>query len=153
MVCAKRRATCARPHTSEPRQSRPPAKPLPIRVSTIWPRLRCCSPCEYAPAIRRGSRLASGAISFETRLMRGPVSACLGEIVEIPLGVRVPAQAQHVRWTDLRIELDVVARPAPEVTRVGEQIVRLEDLPGIDAQLGQIQVDPARLHMMRIEID
>ena len=41
------------------------------------PRLRRCSPCEYAQAIRRGSRLASGAISSETRLMRGPVSACL----------------------------------------------------------------------------
>src|SRR5207249_6879557 len=63
-------------HTSEPRQSRPPAKSLPVRVSTRWPRLRRCSPCEYAPAIRRGSRLASGAISSETRLMRGPASAC-----------------------------------------------------------------------------
>src|SRR6266511_6229059 len=51
------------------------AKPLPIRVSTRWPRLRRCSPCEYAQAIRRGSRLAYGAISSETRLMRGSVLA------------------------------------------------------------------------------
>src|SRR6266581_5880729 len=32
MECAKRRATCGRSHTSELRQSRPPAKPLPIGV-------------------------------------------------------------------------------------------------------------------------
>src|SRR6476620_4154679 len=47
-----------------------------LRVSTIWPRLLRCSPCEYAWAIRCGSRLASGAISSETRLTRGSASAC-----------------------------------------------------------------------------
>src|SRR2546430_15091640 len=76
-----------------------------------------------------------------------------GEVIEVALGSQPAAQAQHVRGTDLRIELDVVAWPAPEVPRVGEQIVRLEHFAGIDAQLDQIQVDPARLRVMRIEVD
>src|ERR1700692_1999559 len=62
-----------------------------------------------------------------------------GKIVELLLAPLVAAESEDVRRADLRVQLDVVAPPAPQVTRVGAQVVRLERLSALDTQLVQLE--------------
>src|SRR5437879_9558183 len=117
----RRRATCADEHTSELRQSRPPAKPLPIRVSTIWPRL----------AVLLALRICE---SYSTRLapcIRGHLvrnaaheGFCISLLGSLRLHV---AYGRHE--PRLRDELAADARPGRELEHAAHdvELYRLED--------------------------
>src|SRR5581483_4433250 len=59
---------------------------------------------------------------------------------------------EDVRGNVVRAQLEIVARPVPGVARVGEKVVDFEGRR-VDAELAQREVDPARLHVARVEID
>src|SRR6185312_5004121 len=52
-----------------------------------------------------------------------------------------------------RVERDVVARPAPEKSRTGQQVVYLEAALGRQAQCCEVQLQPTRLSVVGIEVD
>src|SRR5258708_10951037 len=91
-----------------------------------------------------------GGTSVARWSMRGNVS---GEVFELLLGALVATEPEDMRRADVWIQLDVVARPMPQVARVGEQVVDLEGLPARDPKLIEVEVDPARLRMLPIELD
>src|ERR1700733_9693488 len=76
-----------------------------------------------------------------------------GKVVEILFAAHMVTDAQDMGGGALRIEGDEVARPSPHVARAGEHIVRLEPLPGRQAHRGQIDLEEARLRVIRVEID
>src|SRR6267142_2291211 len=54
---------------------------------------------------------------------------------------------EHVRRQGLRVELDEVAPPRPAVVAAAEQVV-----DDVSAVLSPVEIDPARLHVARIEV-
>ena len=51
------------------------------------------------------------------------------------------------------MQLNVIPAAMPEITRVRQQVVNLIRRAGLDAELGQVQIHPADLDVMRVEID
>src|SRR5258706_6981426 len=88
-----------------------------------------------------------------TSIARWSMREGSGEVFELLLGALVATEPEDMRRADVWIQLDVVARPMPQVARVGEQVVDLEGLPARDPKLIEVEVDPARLRMLPIEID
>src|ERR1700733_3065947 len=76
----------------------------------------------------------------------------LDVIVEIMLGAQVPPQPEEVGWQALGVEHHVVARSAPLVGLVTQQVVHLVRTLGIELQRFKIEIDPAGLRMVRIEV-
>src|ERR1700761_3394597 len=68
------------------------------------------------------------------------------KVVEVMLGAHVPAQLEDMRGQALRIERDVVARPAPLIALPAQKIVDLIGLAGIEAESAEVQLDPAGLY-------
>ena len=60
---------------------------------------------------------------------------------------------KYVRGNTRGIEQHEIAPPIPKIARAGQQVVHLIWLTFIDAQPFEIELDPAGLHVMRIEID
>src|SRR4051812_38638634 len=75
------------------------------------------------------------------------------EVVEIALRAHAAADAEDVRRHLPRVELHEVARTVPEETGAGQEIVHLERLPHLETERREIEVDPPRLHVVRIEVD
>src|SRR3954462_2415581 len=75
------------------------------------------------------------------------------KVLKVLLGPDATSEPQDVPRHDVRIQLDVVARPMPEIAALTQQIVHLVGLQRIDTQGFQGQVYPAGLSMVRVEID
>src|SRR4030095_13000673 len=74
------------------------------------------------------------------------------EVVEIALGVHLAAHAEEVSWDARWIEHHEIACP-PNVTGVREEVVHLERALAVDTQIGEIEGHPARLGVVRVEVD
>src|ERR1700704_2776506 len=79
--------------------------------------------------------------------------SALLEVIEILLRAPPPPHAEEVRRRLLRLELNEVARAAPQEARAGQQIVHLERPARFEAERRQVKLHPARLRVMRIEVD
>src|SRR5262245_14603240 len=77
----------------------------------------------------------------------------LEEILEVALGADARLDLEDARRQSGRVQLDEVARAVPEVALIREQVVDLERLPVLQPELGQRQVDPAGLGVVRVEVD
>src|ERR1700733_7893293 len=75
------------------------------------------------------------------------------EVVEIVLGAQVPPQLQDVRRHAPGIEHYVIAAAAPLVALVAQQIVHLVGRRLVESERRQVELDPARLYVMGIEVD
>src|SRR5215470_19169652 len=75
-----------------------------------------------------------------------------GEGVELLLARLTAANAEDVRGTAARIELDVVVPAVPQIAGVAQEIVNLEALAVGDAKRVEIEIGPARLAVFRIEV-
>src|SRR5580700_5598137 len=75
-----------------------------------------------------------------------------GKVIEVALAAHLVADAEDMRGRVARIERYVVARPLPEVACAREQIMHLESLRVGEPDRGQIELDEARLRVMRIEV-
>src|SRR5437867_2166511 len=80
-------------------------------------------PASAAPALAGGSRL-NGARRSKSQV-----------VFKISLGAHAAADAEDVGRHDVRVQLDVVARPLPEVAGVAEQLVQLVRLVPVQAEL------------------
>ena len=72
------------------------------------------------------------------------IGLALTEIVEIMLGAHMPPEPEHVRGLALRIEHHVIARAAPLVALVAQQVVHLVRCRARAAAI-EIQINPAGL--------
>src|SRR5512147_858358 len=76
----------------------------------------------------------------------------LSKLVEPGLRVRAPLDAKDVGRKHVRAELDVVAASGPFVAPAPEEVVHDVGLARRDAELLRGEIDPARLHVPRIEV-
>src|SRR5215212_4013614 len=74
-------------------------------------------------------------------------------ILEVPLRPYPSPDAENVRRHDVRAQLHEVARAVPRVARVAEEVVDLERAAGVEAEGGEVQLDVARLRVVRIDAD
>lgn len=74
------------------------------------------------------------------------------EVIEIPLAAQAAAQPEDVDRRGLRVETHELARALPQESRTGQQVVRLKRITGGHRKGFQRQFDPARLHVVRIEV-
>src|SRR5512134_3605215 len=77
----------------------------------------------------------------------------LQEVVEVALGAHAPAQHEEMRRRARRVELDEVAPPVPQVARAGEQLVHLVGGARVHAERLEVELDPAALRVVRVEVD
>src|SRR5579871_514493 len=96
-----------------------------------------------------GATVASGASGAVTASFIG---ISLLVVIEIVLAAHVPAQAQHVSGHAIGIEPHEVARTAPFEALLGEKIVRLVGALGIEREGPEIELEPPRLDVIRIEV-
>src|SRR5688572_11034279 len=89
---------------------------------------------------------AAGAAST-----RAPPASVSEEVVEVMFGTDASPDAEDMCRGVPRVEGDVIARAAPQISCVGQQIVCLEGALLRDVERRQIEVEPACLHVMRIE--
>src|SRR5579872_4765687 len=75
------------------------------------------------------------------------------EILEITLAAHLSANSEDVSRYDVRVELNVITAAVPCVTCAAQEIVHLERSIGVDTQYGQVEVEPCRLRIVRIDID
>src|SRR6476469_303717 len=60
---------------------------------------------------------------------------------------------EDVSRRDGRVQPDPVARPAPGVARIAEQVVHFEGLVGVEPELGQRQLDEALVRPEWVQVD
>src|ERR1700693_5023845 len=75
------------------------------------------------------------------------------EIIKIAFFANQPAQLKNVCRRALRIQHHVVVAPAPEVALLAQQIGHLVGLSVIELQGAQVQIHPAGLYLVGIEVD
>src|SRR5216684_6488644 len=141
------------------------AAPYPIlrRIESLSPCLRTSD----AALESLGESAADSSQSSRTMHSSQPNSPCsLGtfppqsffvlpsqKIIEVALSPHQPPNAEDVRRHRLRIKLNVIVYPVPKITSIGKQIVHLIALLRIELERLYGQIDPARLSVMRIEVD
>src|SRR5207249_10163676 len=84
---------------------------------------------------------------------RRPAGSRSQEVLEVVLAADAAAEAEDLARHGVRIDLDVVALSAPQEARAGDELVGLEGTVALDAQLLQGQMDPAALHVVRVDVD
>src|SRR5262249_23042968 len=78
--------------------------------------------------------------------------AFLQKVVEFVLAPDSPSHSKHMRHYAVRIEPHEVARSLPEKTSASEEIVESVRTGRVDAELGERQLEPSGLRVIRIEI-
>src|SRR5579859_2454364 len=75
------------------------------------------------------------------------------KIFKITLAAHLFANSENVAGHDVGVELHVITAAVPRVTCTAQEIVNLEWPISVDAQDGQVEVEPCRLCIVRIDID
>src|SRR5581483_8030036 len=75
------------------------------------------------------------------------------KVLEVLLPAGPPPEPQDVGRQRVRAQLDVVPRAIPQVAARAQQVVYLVGLRRLDAQRVEWQVDPARLRVMRVQVN
>src|ERR1700743_541554 len=74
-------------------------------------------------------------------------------VLEVALTANLSADLEDVRRDDVRIELHVVPRAVPHVPRTAQEVVGLERPRAIEVEFFEIEVEPPRLRVVRVEVD
>src|SRR5438552_7233560 len=74
-------------------------------------------------------------------------------VLKIPLRPDSSADAENVRRNHVRIQLHEISRTVPRVPRAAEKIVNLKRAIGVELQSGEVELDPARLCVVRVDVD
>src|SRR5437899_2188445 len=75
------------------------------------------------------------------------------EVLEVLFPPDPTPYPEDVAGHDVRIDLDVVARPLPQEPGVRQQIVHLVRLVPLDAERLEVELDPAAVPVVRIGVD
>src|SRR5438093_8070286 len=75
------------------------------------------------------------------------------EVLEVLLPSDPAPYPEDVTGHDLRVQLDVVARPLPQEPGVRQQVVRLERLARLDAERLEVELDPAAVPVVWVGVD
>src|SRR5262245_18752796 len=75
------------------------------------------------------------------------------EIIEILLAPDARAHPKDLSRLAVRIQLDVVALPVPEIASISQKIMNLEGLLWIESEFFRRQLHPTRLSVMGIQVD
>src|SRR5262245_27097720 len=101
-------------------------------------------------SVRSGTSSSTAAFLSTRSSMRGRPSE---EVVEVAFGPHPAAQAQDVRRQSLGVELHEVPPALPDVARVGQEVMHLERALLLEAERGRVELDPARMRVVRVEVD
>src|SRR6266511_3019597 len=77
----------------------------------------------------------------------------LQEVLKIPFRPYLSPKPENVRRHHLRIQLHVIPWPVPCVARARQQLVDLERAVGVEVQGIEVELDPAGLRIVRVDVD
>src|SRR2546430_311768 len=77
----------------------------------------------------------------------------LQEVLKIPLRPYLSPNPENVSRHNLRIQLHVIPWAMPSVARAREELVDLERAVRVEAQGIEVELDPAGLRIVRVDVD